>query len=1655
MESINIYNVNGQSLMSVGIGQDCVYHNELQGDEYVTLRWESDEYQALPVGAYVNYNGRNFRLVEPCEPTRKTEFVYTYEPTFYATHCAWKKVQACYYEYLNSGITITNNTTTHKVSINVTTSVSAREMDWSFTGNLPDALAMVLQSIYNETGLLVEFAYAEEIGNKLIELTAQGLSVYDMIEQLSEQCGKEWWVDYSQTTPVIHLATLEKTATPSAQNVDENGIVLLNVGTDITNPSVQTNKDDYFTRFYFFGSNRNIQQSESITNSAVVNKRLTLNPKHQTETGYTTLNHYPQGFIDINANITPDTDTNYQPTLASSEIYAKTVFLDDIYPRANYKVKEVKFANIDVEDDTGKKTGEQLPIYFVTLYDANDAQHTAIGFNDWVGENASHVMGDMVAGLVPSIAFRGGYLQGLEFELIIHKAGTTTRGITFASDYFEIAFDQNSNPRLPNATIKPIANDDCTLFNVRMPNKYILNAYHELEAKALEYIEDAKTDKATYDITCNPIKFESVPALASLNIGYKSAIIYPNSARTDSRVIMIEKHLDIESDIKLQLGYRKTAGSIKTLQEVVTSTQDNVEKVVKTADYNRNKMIAMRTNLNAQREALENVFDPDGYFDSDKIRPMSIETQMLAVGAKSQQFAITGSSFKLPDYSSGHGIFTWTAGTLNHFTIDESGVKNWTISAGTQNLANGNLYYVYAKCGKANTSATIVAEQTQRKFDADATYYYFLIGTISSESQDADNHLWGRVLTFTYGSAQINGREITAGVIKGGAGAHSVKIDLEEGVIEGNIKLTAGDTDNKAIIDSIIGDNTTVSGAVSTAQTANANASSALTTANSANTKIDNLEVGGRNLVILNDCTLGNCELRNNGFVNTNTDTKNYLQCQVQLFGGDTVLATYGETYTAGATGHKEILFTTGSISNLTRWRIKHNGNTRDISLYVEHPNLESNTKYILSFDLIASNPSNIGGLVINNIKLEKGNKSTDWTPAPEDTDSKIDNIEVGGRNLISLTDTEWSNNAGTASWKRYNMPNVPLANGDYMLSFDVKTSNGTDVFYAGIGETDSTRIAVERIRPTTSYTRMSVKIVNSGSYSINSVIVSNAKAYGRGNDNNTGTLYIKNVKLEKGNKATDWTPAPEDVQEGIDLSNLQGTCDSRTTASYTDTYNITCDKWKSSYQIDGTRINVRFGDSTTDTGSNFPKKIKIGSSSALDLYNEQGSPVTKLLIRGGSEYMIALKTISGTLRAVIDSESILAEHIASVIGEAMDNPTDILGGLILTSMIQLRDKGKVTGGMNGLLSSLVAFWAGGTMVDASKDFYDSTCAKVVINRDGSAKFGNMEITNDGSVRVPDTNNYSRFQILNSGVPTSGYSDYILSAGTAGNPQFEYVSLPSTMTFTIGDTATLLNLSSSSRPVAYALSKSVGVSFLGRKFDVKGSVNIRCSNVDQNVSVWLETDGGQKVCETEYTPEGTYERTLTFNIDEGKFDNDVTTLYLYAKKNKTGKSDTVTISVSSSNNIGWKFYHDNTRSRTIVGNNGLAVIGNQTNFIQLIADASNNLTMKLRGNINMNGLVWAGMIESGGMKTPIFSCSGISVSSSASGSLYTITITGLSSAPAVTATPYVSGVSGRGWSAMVSSISHSGTTSTIKIRTTSDNTDTQCAFYLSVYGNPA
>ncbi len=110
--------------------------------------------------------------------------------------------------------------------------------------------------------------------------------------------------------------------------------------------------------------------------------------------------------------------------------------------------------------------------------------------------------------------------------------------------------------------------------------------------------------------------------------------------------------------------------------------------------------------------------------------------------------------------------------------------------------------------------------------------------------------------------------------------------------------------------------------------------------------------------------------------------------------------------------------------------------------------------------------------LYLRQCKLEKGNKATDWTPAPEDVNDTISNIEIGGRNYLRNTETfsGWTNcGSGTAGTFNndgtYTFPVVtttswteirPNANVDYSL-----VRNRTLVFSAEVKGTAGQQISV------------------------------------------------------------------------------------------------------------------------------------------------------------------------------------------------------------------------------------------------------------------------------------------------------------------------------------------------------------------------------------------------------------------------------------------------------------------------------------------------------------------------------------------------------------------------------------------------------------------
>ncbi len=151
----------------------------------------------------------------------------------------------------------------------------------------------------------------------------------------------------------------------------------------------------------------------------------------------------------------------------------------------------------------------------------------------------------------------------------------------------------------------------------------------------------------------------------------------------------------------------------------------------------------------------------------------------------------------------------------------------------------------------------------------------------------------------------------------------------------------------------------------------------------------------------------------------------------------------------------------------------------------------------------------------------------------------KLDNLEIGGRNYIVDSDTTYTLSFNANSYKATSLPISPeLPNIDssirtFTISYDAYSENGGVTLQGYLRASDSMRAMSASPAlgiSTTSWARYSrVATINDG-YTIADIV----SLYLRVEGTTADTVYIKNVKVEIGNKATDWTPAPEDIENEL-----------------------------------------------------------------------------------------------------------------------------------------------------------------------------------------------------------------------------------------------------------------------------------------------------------------------------------------------------------------------------------------------------------------------------------------------------------------------------------------------------------------------------------------
>ena len=347
---------------------------------------------------------------------------------------------------------------------------------------------------------------------------------------------------------------------------------------------------------------------------------------------------------------------------------------------------------------------------------------------------------------------------------------------------------------------------------------------------------------------------------------------------------------------------------------------------------------------------------------------------------------------------------------------------------------------------------------------------------------------------------------------------------------------------------------------------------------------INNLEIGGRNYILNSAKTINtesssyNFSLANNGIDLAKAET---ITISFEAKKDETATRSFDVYIRSIVNGSGLAVFDRSQPYTLTNEWVYYSFTANNKHL------VSDNNIYTLCFRSNqytgeTNGVTQSGKYHLRNMKVEIGNKATDWTPAPEDIQTQIDvhdqkitqaetsitqnaeqialratktevttainNISVGGRNLlinskvsvwrgneegITVTDgTEFNTvvSDGTGNWHSYGFK-------DGYGKVESELQEGDEfTFSVAIRSDNATKAPQIYFKPGLGYYKTVGTVSNKWSRISYTGIWKDAEeiALHFGWMNCVGTYYLKEYQIEKGNKATAWKESPEDTQNKI-----------------------------------------------------------------------------------------------------------------------------------------------------------------------------------------------------------------------------------------------------------------------------------------------------------------------------------------------------------------------------------------------------------------------------------------------------------------------------------------------------------------------------------------
>ena len=696
----------------------------------------------------------------------------------------------------------------------------------------------------------------------------------------------------------------------------------------------------------------------------------------------------------------------------------------------------------------------------------------------------------VIEGETMSIIFQSGDLAGKEFDV--------------AYDHNERRFAivpvTENGYNFPQGALIPAVGDFYAVFHISLPIQYYQSAEAEVMVKTVDALSKGEKPQYTYKWTLDELyaKRNWLAIGGKLDVGYFVLYRDPQflTVPVSIRIISVKDYVNKPKSPVIEISNNVSSRSFSSvLNTISTQEQVNERTNKEVVSFTRRRFRDAQETMGMLSDALTNF--------TGSISPISVHAMQIILGDESLQFYYVNSKVapeRVEDgivYSDSTKRLSIPSGIIQHMTLGINSLSSshapseyrfWDLAGYVSPLLDeaNKKYYLYAKVSKTLNTGIYLLSETAIPMESVDGFFHLFVGTLGSELDGE------RSLVMWYGYSELGpGRFTTDKIVSPSGGTF---IDLVNDVIKGNFKFVSGD-DVEDVINGVSGiANTGIANAATAQAAANAAASAASAAQTTANTGVANAATANALLADLaSDNKLTAIEKQQ---TKTEWDAivseKLKNDTQADAFG--VAKTAYGTAYTALNTYITPLLADLTTTSDIT-------GSTFRSTFKAYY---DARTDLLNAISTKAKTLADAAQSSVNNIQIGGVNL---LSAIPT-------NYETGSVLTASVVGTTWAN-VKYASVTRLNIISLLTINSQGVLSFNDSLYNIYLTYFDASGL----------------YTGLSNGWITTSPFVFPTKSKLGITVAFKTNANILPTdIAAAKIKIERGNKATDFTTSPEDV---------------------------------------------------------------------------------------------------------------------------------------------------------------------------------------------------------------------------------------------------------------------------------------------------------------------------------------------------------------------------------------------------------------------------------------------------------------------------------------------------------------------------------------------